>query len=254
VTRPYAARVNKLYVVHSSHPSEAVKKALELKAIPYRTVEMLIPTQLVLTRLRFPGRSVPALRLDGGEKVQGSRAIMRRLDELAPDPPLLPQDEPARAAVLEAERWGDEVLQPLARRAVWAALKRRPDAIPSYQEASRLPRLPRPVVRVVAPAVIRIEGTIHKATDATIRADLRALPGHLDRIDAWIREGVLGDPVPNAADLQIGSSLRLLATIGDVRTLLAGRPAEALALRLFADYPGDVPVGSYPADWLPARA
>ena len=254
MSRPYAPPVNKLYVVHSSHPSEAVKKALELKAIPYKTVEMLIPTQLVLTRLRFPGRSVPALRLDGGEKVQGSRAIMRRLDELAPDPPLLPDAEPARTAVLDAERWGDEVLQPLARRLVWSALKRRPEAIPSFQEASRLPRLPRPVVRAVAPAIIRIESTSHDASDATVRGDLRALLGHLDRIDGWIREGVLGGPVPNAADLQIGSSLRLLATIGDVRTLLAGRPADKLALDLFADFPGDVPAGAYPPDWLPARA
>jgi glutathione S-transferase len=251
---PYALPVHKLYVVHSSHPSEAVKKALELKGIPYKTVEMLIPTQMVITRLRFAGRSVPALRLDGGEKVQGSRAIMRRLDELVPEPPLLPGDEAARAAVLDAERWGDEVLQPLARRAVWSALKRRPDAIPSFQEASRLPRLPRPVVRAVAPAVIRIESAVHDAGDETVRAELRALPGHLDRIDGWIAGGVLGGPAPNAADLQIGSSLRLLATIGDVRTLLAGRPSEALALRLFADFPGDVPAGAYPPDWLPARA
>jgi glutathione S-transferase len=254
VIGPYAPRVHKLYVVHSSHPSEAVKKAFELKAIPYKPVEMLIPTQLVLTRLRFPGRSVPALTLDGGEKVQGSRAIMRRLDALVPDPPLLPDAEPARAAVLDAERWGEEILQPLARRVVWSALKRRPDAIPSYQKASRLPRLPRPVVRAVAPAIIRIESSVHDITDASTRADLDALPGHLDRIDGWIREDVLGGTAPNAADLQIGSSLRLLATIGDLRTMLAGRPAEHLALRLFAEYPGDVPAGAYPSDWLPARA
>jgi glutathione S-transferase len=246
--------VNKLYVVHSSHPSETVKKALELKAIPYELVEMLIPTQALITRLRFPNRTVPALRLDGGEKVQGSRAILRRLDELVPDPPLLPDDDAARAAVLDVERWGEQVLQPLARRAVWAALKHRPDAIPSYQEASQLPRLPRPVVRVVAPAVIRIERAINRAADETVRADLRALPGHLDRVDQWIGEGLMGGPAPNAADLQIGASVRLLATIGDVRPLLAGRPAEKLALRLFADYPGDVPAGAYPPGWLPARA
>jgi glutathione S-transferase len=197
---------------------------------------------------------VPALKLDGGEKVHGSRAIMRRLDELVPEPALLPADETARGAVLVAERWGEEVLQPLARRAVWAALKRSPTAIPSYQEASRLPRLPRPVVRVVAPGVIRVEGAVHHAGDAQLRDDLRALPGHLDRIDAYIAAGVMGGAEPNAADLQIGSSLRLLATIGDVRPLLAGRPGEALARRLFGDYPGDVPAGAYPADWLPARA
>src|SRR4051794_16265742 len=67
----YAPPVNKLYVVHSSHPSEAVKKALACKGIPFKTVELLIPTQLLLVRLmRFPVRSVPALKLDGGEKVQ----------------------------------------------------------------------------------------------------------------------------------------------------------------------------------------
>jgi glutathione S-transferase len=242
--------VNKLYVVHSSHPSEAVKKALELKSIPYKTVEMLIPTQLLLTRLRFPKRSVPALRLDGGEKVQGSRTIMRRLDELVPEPALLPADPAAREAVLSAEEWGDEVLQPQARRAVWSALKHGPSGIPTYQQASKLPKLPRPIVRVVAPGVIRIEGSIHGASDEVVRDDMRALPGQLDRIDAWIAEGVMGGDAVNAADLQIGSSLRLLLTIGDVRPLFAGRPAEALAMRIFGEFAGDVPAGTLPADWF----
>lgn len=244
--------MHKLYVVHSSHPSEAVKKALELKAIPYKTVEMLIPTQGPLTRLRFPSRTVPALRLDGGEKVQGSRAIMRRLDELAPEPLLVPEDPAVHDAVLAADEWGGEVLQPLARRAVWVALRHRATAIPSYQEASKLPRLPRPIVRLVAPAVIRVESALAHASDDAFRADLAALPGHLDRIDSWIREGVLGGPVANAADLQICSSLRLMLTIGDLRPLFAGRPCEALALRHFEDFPGDVPAGALPAAWFAA--
>jgi glutathione S-transferase len=241
--------VHKLYVVHSSHPSEAVKKALELKGIPYKTVEMLIPTQLLLVRMRFPGRGVPALRLDGGEKVQGSRAIMRRLDELVPEPALLPAGDTERAAVLEAEHWGDEILQPLARRAVWAALKRQPDAIPTYQEASQLPRLPRPVVRAVAPGVIRLEGAVHRAGDAQVRADLQALPGHLDRIDGWIADGVLAREPANVADFQIGASLRLLMCMDDLRAALDRRPAGDFALRLVSDYAGHVrPV--FPPEWL----
>jgi glutathione S-transferase len=244
--------VHKLYVVHSSHPSETVKKALELKGIPYKTVEMLIPTQAPLQKLRFGTRSVPALKLDGGEKISGSRAILRRLDELVPDPPLLPADPAAQEKVLEAERWGEEVLQPAARRIVWAALKRRPDAIPSYQEASQLPRLPRPVVKLVAPSVIAIERKMHRASDESVRADLQALPAHLDRIDDWILDGVLsGAQEPNAADLQIASSLRLLSTIADVRPLLLARPADALATALFPDFPGEIPAGALPADWVP---
>ena len=228
-------RVHKLYVVHSSHPCATVMKALELKGIPYRTVEWLMPTQPVMQRLRFGTRTVPALKLDGGERITGSRAILRRLDELVADPPLLPADADARAAALDAERWGDEVLQPAVRRIVWAALKRRPDAIPSYQQASRLPRLPRPLVRLAAPAVIAIERRLNRASDEAVRADLRALPEQLDRIDGWILEGVLGGAKqPNAADLQIAASLRLLSTIGDVRPLLDRRPCEALATALFA--------------------
>ena len=245
------AGVHKLYVVHSSHPSETVKRALALKGIPYKTVELLVPTQAPLQKLRFGVRTVPALKLDGGAKVSGSRAILRTLDELVPDPPLLPAGGAARAAVLDAERWGDEVLQAAVRRLLWGALKRRPDAIPSYQAASRLPRLPGPVVKLVAPAVIAIERRINGAGDAAVRADLAALPGHLDRIDAWIAAGVLGDAAaPNAADLQIASSVRLLGTLGDARALLAGRPAHALAMALFADYPGAVPAGAYPSGWI----
>jgi glutathione S-transferase len=246
--------VNKLYVVHSSHPCEAVKAALALKGIPYKTVELPFPVQAPLVRLRFPGRSVPALRLDGGEKVQGSVAIMRRLDELVADPPLLPADERLRAQVLGAETWGAEILQPLTRRILWGALKRRADAVPTYQAASRLPQFPRPVVRVAAPAIVRTLGAIHKASDDAVRADLRALPDHLDRVDGWLADGVLGREEPSAADLQIASSLRLLSTIGDLRAQLAGRASEELALRCFPDYPGDIPAGAYPSGWLPARA
>ncbi len=243
--------MHKLYVVHSSHPSETVKRALALKGIPYKTVELLVPTQAPLQKLRFGVRTVPALKLDGGEKISGSRAILRKLDELVPDPPLLPADDAARAAVLDAERWGDEVLQAAVRRVLWGALKRRPDAIPSYQAASQLPRLPGPVVRLVAPSVIAIERRINGAGDVAVRADLAALPSHLDRVDAWIAAGVIGAAAtPNAADLQLGASLRLLSTLGDGRRLLAGRPASGLATAIFPDYPGDVPEGAYPSRWL----
>jgi glutathione S-transferase len=245
--------VHKLYVIHSSHPCETVKKALALKGIPYKTVELLLPLHAPLQKLRFGTRTVPALKLDGGEKISGSRPIMRKLDELVADPPLLPPeaDADARAAVLEAERWGDQVLQPAVRRLVWGALKHRPRAIPTYQEASQLPRLPAPVVRLVAGGVIAIERALHDAADAKVEADLRALPGHLDRIDGWIVDGTLGGAKePNAADLQIASSVRLLSTLGDVRPLLAGRPCEALAMALYEDFPGDVPAGAYPAGWL----
>ena len=85
-----------------------------------------------------------------------------------------------------------------------------------------------------------------------MRADLRALPGHLDRIDGWLADGVLGGATVNAADLQIASTSRLMLTIGDVRPFFAGRPAEAHAMGLFPEWAGSTPAGVFPAEWLSA--
>ena len=87
------------------------------------------------------------------------------------------------------------------------------------------------------------------ASEDSARADLAALPGLLDRIDEWIAEGVMGGERPNAADLQIGSTIRLLLTLGDVRPLIEGRPAAEL-IRWFPPMVGEVPAGVLPAEWL----
>ncbi|HEX5146070.1 MAG TPA: glutathione S-transferase, partial [Conexibacter sp.] len=187
----------------------------------------------------------PALELGSGERIVGSRAIVHRLDQLVPEPPLLPADAPARARVLEAERWGDEVLQPVPRRLAWVGVCERPDALDSYAEGSRLP-MPGFVRRLVAPPVARIARWRNKASVARAREDLAALPAQLDKVDAWIEEGVMGGSEPNAADLQIATSVRLLATMDDVRPMLAGRPCLALALRLFPSWPGHMPQGALP--------
>ena len=92
-------------------PCAAVEAALGLKAIAYTRVDLLPLSQLVIGPLRYGGITVPGLRL-GGERIVGSRPIMRRLDALVPEPALLPAPgDPTYARVLEAERWGDEVFQ-----------------------------------------------------------------------------------------------------------------------------------------------
>jgi glutathione S-transferase len=243
----------KLYVVHGSHPCATVRRALDLKRIPYDVVELPPPLHAAIQRVRFGTRTVPAVRFDDGEKLSGSRAILDRLDALVPEPALLPAEPDARSAVLRAEEWGDEVFQPIARRLLWPALRRRPDAMAAYAEGSRLP-VPAPAIRAMAPVATRLEVLLNGAGESAVRADLRALPDHLDRIDRWIAEGVLGGAAPNRADLQIAPTARLLMTVGDVRALFDGRPVADLALRLFPDFPGELPAGVYPAEWLPASA
>ncbi len=76
------------------------------------------------------------------------------------------------------------------------------------------------------------------------------LPAQLQRIDDWIDDGLLGGEMPNAADLQIGSTIRLLVSIGDVRPLIEGRAAAGLS-RYFPPLRGEVPPGALPAEWMP---
>jgi glutathione S-transferase len=236
----------KLFQVHGSHPCAAVRRALELKGVDHKLVEYPPPFHMPIQRLRTGSRTVPSIRFDDGEVVSGSSAILKRLDERVPTPRLYPD-----ARVEEAERWGESVFQPLGRTLLWPAFARSPRSMVGYQTGGKLPPLPAPVVLALAPVITRLERKANKADDARLQADLAALPGHLDKIDAWIADGVLGGETANAADLQIGSTLRLLMTLGDVRPLIAGRPAGALALRLWPDHPGDVPAGTFPAAWVP---
>ena len=243
-----------LYALPASHPCAAIEVALRLKSVPYERVDMIPIASKVQQRRRFGGPTVPGVAFEDGERVLGSREILRALEHRAPDPPLLPVDGNERRDVEQAERWGDEVLQPLVRRVVWAALIRRPAAMMDYSARARLP-VPRAAVRLSAPLVARASGFFNGATDPAVRADLINLDFHLDRADRWIERGTMGSPeAPNAADLQIGSSLRLLATVEDLAGRIDARPCGRLARRWFPDYPGGVPAGVLPRPWLEARA
>jgi glutathione S-transferase len=245
-----AARPPRLYALPGSHPCAAVEAAMRLKSMAYKRVDLLPMGEVLLGPLLYGGRTVPGMRIDG-ERLVGSRRIMRRLDALVPEPPLLPAPgDPSYARVLEAERWGDEVLQSVPRRLIDVAFMRRPAAMESYAADAKLP-LPRPLLRPALPLTARLMAFKNKARDESARADLAALPRQLDRIDGWIAEGLLGGERPNAADLQIGSTIRMLMSIGDVRPLIAGRPAAELT-RYFPPMVGEVPAGVLPADWLAA--
>ena len=241
----------RLYVVPASHPCAVATAALELKGIPYERVDLIPVVHKLVQLARFGAATVPGIEFADGVKVVGSRHIVRALDARRPDPPLLPAGEEERRRVERAEKWGDEVLQPVVRRLSWAALVRDPQASTSYAEGARL-GVPAPLARLTAPLLARAEVAIQGAHDPVVRADLLHLDSHLRRIEDWIAAGVLGGEQPNAADLQIASSLRLALTFGDLRPRIDGRPAGELARRWFEDYPGETPAGALPAAWLAA--
>jgi glutathione S-transferase len=249
---PMSTARPKLYVLPGSHPCAAVEAALKLKSIDYDRVDLLPSLEQLIGPLRYGGRTVPGMRLNG-ERLVGSRSIMRRLDQLEPEPPLLPPaGTPSYAQVLEAERWGDESFQDVPRHILDVAFLRRPAAIESYAGEAKLP-LPAKLLRPALPLTARLLARKSKAKDDSARAYINGLPAHLDRIDGWIAAGLLGSDSPNAADLQIGSTIRLLMTIADVRPLIEGRPAAALT-RYFPPSAGEIPAGVLPSDWIAAAA
>ena len=242
----------KLYVINGSHPCATVEKALKMKGLNYKTTELVPPSQAIVMRALFEKRTVPAMKLDG-EKLQGSTAILHRLDALAPEPALYPADAAARAKVEDAERWGDEQFQDVARRVLFTALKRDKGALTTFTEGAKI-KLPAFMVRMSAPMIVAVEVRMNKVDDAGARADIAALPATLDKIDGWIADGTFGtEAQPTAAALQICPTIQLLRTVGDIRPQFDGRPCLALTEALFPGEVGSVPAGTLPADWLPQR-
>ena len=219
----------KLYSLSLSHPSHAARLMLERKRIVFELVDELPgfhPLQLRLAGFR--GGTVPALRIDG-RRVQGSRRISRALDELRPDPPLFPPDPERRGEVTEAERWGEQVLQPVPRRIFrWCA---------THSQAVR---------RWIVGDVI---GWLAPGLLGAVRADVAGLPSLLDRVEELIAADTLGGAEPNAADFQIATAVRVLVAFDDLRAGVLGRPAEGLARRLLPSYPEPIP-RALPAQWL----
>src|SRR5258707_4322595 len=165
----------RLYVIPGSHPSMAARLMLETKGIPYkRTDVMPVISKGVLRGLGFPGNTVPAIKIDG-RKVQGTGEIARELDRVQAEPPLLPADPEQRAAVEEAERFGDQELQPPVRAILWWALRKDKAPLRSYSEGAKL-GIPIGLALKTAGPIVAASAHFNEATDENVRGSLRRCP------------------------------------------------------------------------------
>jgi glutathione S-transferase len=238
----------RLYVIPASHPSIAAQLMLKHKGIPYKRTDLMpVVSKGVLRAVGFPGITVPALKIDG-DKVQGSRQIARELDRLRPEPPLFPSDPERRAAVEEAERFGDEQLQHPLRQLLWWGFKHDRNPLRSYSEGARL-GVPIGLAVKTGGPLVSLSARFNEASDENARRALEQLPGLLDQVDAWVESGLLNGEQLNVADFQIAPSIGLAMTLDDLRPAIEARPAAALARRLVPNYPGRMPP-VLPAQWL----
>jgi len=191
-----------LHVLPPSHPCMTATVALRLKGLEYERVEF-VPGQQVEQMQAIYGEgnhTVPGLLVDG-EPVHGSRAILARLEQLAPDPVLYPSED-----VREAERWGDEEFQDLGRRLPWGALHFRPEAMGTFGGAGPLDG----PGTDFAIRFVRSTWKYHGISAARLQEDLAGLSAKLAHVEELAAAGVIGGQQPNAADLQIGATLRVL--------------------------------------------
>jgi glutathione S-transferase len=245
----------KLYVIPGSHACRSAMLMLEHKQVAYRRVDVVTLLHPLAVRLRgfdaggetraagarrTPGirmgdrlGTVPALGCDG-QRVSTNHQIARFLDDRHPEPSLFPADPKQGRAVEEAERWANETLQMAARRITLAWAVRDPAGSSLSATDGRMGYLlyRRALARrLIMPQIARIFA-VNRAAECELLADLPAL---LDRIDAWIADGILGGPQLNVADFMVAPSLALILYRPDVLPLFKGRPALQLVDRLLPE-------------------
>ena len=242
-----------LYVIPGSHACRSAILMLEHKQVPYRRVDIVTLLHPLAVRLRgfdaggetrkagsqrpLPIRmgdllgTVPALAADR-ERVSTNHQIARFLDDRHPEPSLFPADPEQRRAVEEAEQWANETLQMAARRIALARAVRDPSESSRAGADGRMGYLlyrSALARRLVIPLIGRLVFAVNRTAEDELLADL---PRMLDRIDAWIDDGVLGGAQLNAADFMVAPSLALILYRPDIAPLLEGRPALGLVDRL----------------------
>jgi glutathione S-transferase len=242
----------KLYGTPPSPPSHSARLMLERKGLDHKVVWLLPGLWPALLRTRgFRGGTVPAMKIDG-RRLQGSTVISRALEQLNPEPPLFPADPERRLAVEDAERWGDQILQNVPRRIVRWLSVHRPETKVMIAKDVGIP-LPRFAAWINTPAARHLANKVD--ADREIQNAIAQVPEVLEHVDELIAEGVIGGEEPNAADLQIATSVRALLNVRDLDSVTWNRPAADLAVRHLPEFGTDFPAGLLPTEWLaPLRA
>ena len=237
-----------LYVIPGSHACRSAILMLEHKQVPYRRVDVITLLHPLAARLhgfdaggetRIAGErrplplrmgdrlgTVPALARS--QRISTNRGIARFLDEHHPDAPLLPPT--LRSGCRRGGgALGERHLQMAARRIAPAWAVRDPSAFSRAAANGRMGYLlyrHELARRVIIPLIGRL---VFAADPAAERELLAELPAMLDRIDAWIADGVLGGAQLNAADFMVAPSLALILYRARLLPVFEGRAALQLS-------------------------
>ena len=199
---------------------EKVIRALALKAIDFELVPPRGPRDF--SRWNPQTKKMPVLEIDG-ERVYDSTFILRRLDELIPEPPLIAGDDGTAAAQRHLEDWADESLYWYGMALRWKAKNMRAT---SAQILATLPAGVRAIASLILPRQIRattLAQGLGRLPDEVLVGELAR---HLDDLVTILGEHPFfyGDR-PSVADLAIYGQFHMLCSgpTPEAAALISGR-------------------------------
>ena len=202
---------------------EKVCRGADYKRIPYRLEELGFTE---LAKANPVTRKIPIVRI-GDEEVYDSTFILRRFDELVPEPPLLHANPEVAAAQRQLEDWSDESLY-------WQIMALRWSSENQARTVAQMsPFLPAPVRPLAGPLLRRLVGGSTRAQGMG-RLPYDVLIGEIGRnLDDLVlllgRSAFFYADRPSAADFALFGQLELGCgeATPDFAGLVSERPALA---------------------------
>jgi glutathione S-transferase len=205
---------------------EKVARALQLKGIAFTLVPPKSPTDF--KRWNAQTRKMPVVEIDG-RRVFDSTLILRRLDQLVPEPPLFDRDAGIAARQRFLEDWSDESLYWYVMALRWA------DANAEATTTQVLGSIPapaalRPVLRVLVRRQFRSQALGQGLARLPLETIVDELGRRFDELLVWLgdRPYFFADR-PSAADLALFGQLNGLQSgpTPQAERLVAERPRLA---------------------------
>lgn len=186
---------------------EKVVRALKLKGFRISLVEPKSPADF--KRWNPQTGKMPVLEIDG-ERVYDSTFILRRLDELCPQPPLFEEDPVIAARQRFLEDWSDESLYWYIMGLRWCDQNAKATAT-QIVAALPVPPLVRPLLRLVIPRQIKRQAIAQGMARLPLETLLEELGRRLDELLVLLEnKPFFFADRPSAADLAIFGQLNTL--------------------------------------------
>ncbi len=192
---------------------EKVVRALSMKRLTFQLVEPRGPGDF--GKWNPQTRKMPVLELDG-ERTYDSTFILRRLDAIVPEPPLLAREPGAAAAQRHLEDWADESLYWYGMALRWCPQNK---AATARQILATLPAALRPIASLILPRQIRASTLAQGLGRLSRELLVRELGARLDDLTTILG----GRPFFFGAHASVAD----LALYGQFRMLRSGPTPEA---------------------------